>query len=436
MRRRTFLLGLAAVPVSYVAACPPNSKSKKCPHVTPTPTPTPTPSPEDMPLLNYPHPPRPPAPYAIPGGATSVTTGAALQTALNGNTAIDIVCEDGTYDRSTYFDNSKGHRVYARNLHGAVFTAGFNLRGGNGAIFQGLKFNITDATKTHQSSVFHVWDAATPTTNISFLDLDMNGNAVLAYGLYPVTKDSLNNLIARRLVIRNFTDVGVRISNNAIGDVVTTAATLEDLDISGIKRATPTISDGTAEAGIWIGNKANVRRIKIRDCGWMGINTISSCDGSLIEHFDIDDIRYSGASNYPAGGIGIYLEHKTLNTTFRYGYIGKTAAKVIQGMTMEWNGADPNQTTPTGAAHDCIIEDSVIASRKIGVYLDPGQLRNTIRRVKFINQCYTCIGNNSENVTNTFTNNNYSEKDAGCVDTNTSHTSSGTCGTGETGYTS
>src|SRR5581483_8754392 len=102
----------------------------------------------------------PPATYAVPAGAVSVSSSAQLLAALAAPTPTDIVLADGVYDNATPFSDANDHRLYAAHLGGATLTAGIVLGGNFGAggpVIQGLTFDVSDPAKVFQGAIVQTW---------------------------------------------------------------------------------------------------------------------------------------------------------------------------------------------------------------------------------------------------------------------------------------
>jgi hypothetical protein len=194
----------------------------------------------------------------------------------------------------------------------------------------------------------------------------------------------------RRVQIRNFTSYGLIADTGAQNKTLAVPMLLEDVDVSGVSRAVPKSSNGTAEACIWMGNTGTLRRARVTDCSWMGIWTGTSNKNSLLEHLTIDRTM-----------VGLYLEHYTTGSTFQRMRIGSS---VQHGIVCEW--ADPSWGSKPGCTDD-IIQDSTIMSTDVGVLLDDGTTRTTVRRVKFIGQARAAIYD-PRGIGNTYADNDYS----------------------------
>ena len=366
------------------------------PPTTPTPPPPPTPTPPTpAPIPPASNPtssaaaPAPPSPYQLPTPAAVVRTTAELQAALNGATK-DIVLADGVYDSSTPFYNTNGHRIYAQNLGGAILRAGFVV-GGNfgsgGGLLRGLRFDVSTASKTLGDGIVQVWGAGGASTKV--LDCTFRGNRSIPYGLLVYNPSGFQ---ARRLEFYDFTDVALRASNNtlvAYGGQTPKLTAISDIHVDGVSRPTPGSSHGTAEAGLWIGHPVTegVRRVRIRNVSWAGLETVNNSWDTVFSDLDID---MSGPTQ--RAGVAVYMEHYNFNNTFENFTI--TGAKV--GFTAEW--ADPATGGKPGANFVKIRNGSVdaakstLAGNQAGVYLDEGSHATSVKNVRFLNQNWAGIG--------------------------------------------
>jgi hypothetical protein len=338
-----------------------------------------------------------PSSYTLPSGALQVSTSSQLVSALAGSTPRDIVLANGIYDNTGPFYNSNGHRLYAATLGGAVLRAGLTLGGnwgpGNGLV-RGVSFDVSDPAKTLANSVVHIWGTG---AGSQVLDVTIGGNGTIATGIEALP---LERIVVQRVVIRDFTDYGVIALGGA---ALSTPILLEDLNVAWVMRAVRGSSSGTAEACVWLANTAILRRALVGWCGVAGVWTGNTNSGSLLEHLDIDGT-----------GVGVYMEHYTTGTTVQYMKVG---LNVSTGVNCEW--ADP-LTGGKPACVDNVIQDSAIASSKVGVFLDEGTTRTTVRRVTFSNQWWAAIGD-YKGVSNAYYDNNYSGIDAGAVEVSYNH---------------
>ena len=132
---------------------------------------------------------------------------------------------------------------------------------------------------------------------------------------------------------------------------------------------------GRSEACVWIGDSGLLRRVRARSCAWSGLWTGTATRRARFEAIDVDRTR-----------TGVYIEHFTTESTFRSLRIG---SRVRVGLNAEW--ADPAWGRRPASVGN-VIEDSHFASRLVGVYLDEGTTRTTIRRSSFANQTWGAVG--------------------------------------------
>ena len=179
-----------------------------------------------------------------------------------------------------------------------------------------------------------------------------------------------------RLVVRRFQDFGVLVdANERDRPSQREPFQITDLDVAGVARPDPGSSRGRAEACVWIGDTGAVRRVRARSCAASGLWTGSATRRSSFEAIDVDD-----------AATGVYLEHFTTDSTFRGLRIGP---HVPVGLNAEW--ADPDwERRPASVGN--VIEDSRFESSLVGVYLDEGTTRTTVRRSSFVNQTWAAIG--------------------------------------------
>jgi len=360
--------------------------------------------------------PVPPSGYEVPEGATVVSNSAQLIAALAGPQA-DIVLADGTYDAPTYFADSNGSRLYAQNLGGAVLTAGLVVGGNSGsggAIVRGLAFDVSDPDKVFQGGELQTWGPAG--NDLQVLDCTFDGHGVIPIGLLASTEQGL---VAQRLVFSHFTDEALRASDDetvAYHAATPVIASISDISIDGVTRTPPGSSNGTAEAGLFIGQPVQdgVRRIRIRDVSLSGIETVNNSWDTTFSDLDID----MGGADQTAG-TGVYLEHFSRNDVF--------TDFTITGVRTGFNGEWDDGTTGNGAMHDVTIEygtvdstGSTVAGHQAGVFLDQGSDSTTVRNVTFRNQNWAGIGAYLNTGSNSFGDNTFVLSPP-AVDTSTGH---------------
>ena len=332
--------------------------------------------------------PQAPSSYALPASHVYVRSSAELLSALQQSNR-DVVLADGVYDHSGPFFNTGGNRVYAEHVGGAVLTAGFVVGGNSGvagSVLRGLTFSVSSPSKTLLNGVIHVWGLGG--VNAQLLDLTLDGSAAIGAGIMA---RQTQGITVRRISATRFVDFGVIIEPNNTSLRPAVPAQVSDIAVSGVSRATPRSSGGTAEACLWIGIRSEVRRVRLRSCAWEGLWTGTAAHSSLFEDLDIAS----------SGVAGIYLEHWTTNSVFRRFKIDCPAG--CYGINMEWN--DPSWGG-TAASVDNIFEDGTIANGKVGAYMQPGTTRTTLRRVTFTGQTFSAI-NDWAGVQNAYYNNVY-----------------------------
>jgi hypothetical protein len=349
-----------------------------------------------------PAPPKPPARYRLPKGAARVSSSAQLVAALANPGRRNIVLAPGEYDHPRPFANTFGHRIYAARPGKAILRAGISIgarSGGSGAQVRGVVFDVRDRAKTLHGAIVEVWGSA---TNAKVLDTVLRGNAAAAAGI--VARQPAG-FVAKRIVARDFTDYGVLVDANEPDADTGTRFLLEDLDVANVSRRPPRSANGTAEACVWIGNTGIVRRVKVRNCAWMGVWTGTSATGALVEDVDVDRTP-----------TGIYIEHFTRDSTFQAIHV---RPRVRIGVVAEW--ANP-EVGGRPASVDNVIQDSVFESHLCGVYLDDGTTRTTVRRSVFRRQTWAAIGN-YRGRDNRFSDNDYSDIDGTAVSVSEDHVS-------------
>lgn len=314
-----------------------------------------------------------PARYRVPNGALRVSSTGELRDALAARRRRAIVLAPGTYGGARPFANPHGHRLYAARLGRSVLTAGLSL-GGNqgpgGGLVRGLVFDVRDPRRTVDGAAILVWGSG---RGSRILDTTLRGHRKVSAG---VAARRTEGLIMRRVVVRRFRDFGVLVDANDVDRPEQREPfAISDLDVADIARPTPGSSMGRSEACVWIGDSGLLRRVRARSCAWSGLWTGTATRRARFEAIDVDRTR-----------TGVYIEHFTTESTFRSLRIGP---RVRVGLTAEW--ADPAWGRRPASVGN-VIEDSRFASRLVGVYLDEGTTRTTIRRSSFANQTWGAVG--------------------------------------------
>ncbi len=372
--------------------------------------------------------PLPPSSYSVPAGAKSVTTSAELDAALADNSVMDIVLADGVYDRTSPFQNGSGKHIYAANLLKATLRAGIvfggNFSAGGGKV-QGVNFDVSDNAKCFQGGIINTWGNAGDNTAV--LDCAFEGNKVVGTAVFGKNPQGMD---LQRLVIKHMHDNGLRISDNVLVGDGSSGATpiikaINDIDIDWVSYPTPQGSGGTAEAGLFIGHPVpnGVFRLRVRNVAVSGIETVYNCHDTIFSDLDIDltglDLFAPGQAH--SSCTGVYCE--------RYGWRITFQNLDFKGCHHCFNGEWDHQIPGDAAMHDCIIQDGTLDAAgfpdggTVGVYLDEGSERTTIRRIHFKNQDVSGITaylNNKAGGVNIYEDNLFELK-PGAVPVSTSH---------------
>ena len=112
--------------------------------------------------------------------------------------------------------------------------------------------------------------------------------------------------------------------------------------------------------------------------------------------------------------VGVYLEHFTTRARFQRLRIGPN---VSRGINAEW--ANPDRGGRPASMHN-VIQDSYFETTLVGVYLDEGTTRTSIRRSKFVGQTWAAIGD-YRGVDNQYDLNDFSEIAPGAVPVSFDH---------------
>jgi hypothetical protein len=348
---------------------------------------------------------KPPSPYGVPKGATVVHTASGLARALGSSRSRDIVLADGVYDQSEPFTNRHGDRIYAQHLGRAILKAGLVVggpTGPGGARIQGVVFDISDSAKVSMDGIVYTWGASSD--NLQVLDCVFLGNKQIDVGLYAYNAQGLD---AERLIFMGFTGVALRASNNDGVDYhagTPIINTISDIRINGVSRPTPGASNGTSEAGLWVGQpvKNGVHRVRIRNVSISGIETVNNSWDTTFSDLDID---MSGPN--ASSAVGVYMEHMSLHNTFTNFKISGTRL----GFNTEWNHGVPGGA----ASHFSVIKNGTIdaagwagGDETVGVNLDEGTESTTVAGVTFHHQTYAGIAAYKNEGANHFDGNKFS----------------------------
>ena len=180
----------------------------------------------------------------------------------------------------------------------------------------------------------------------------------------------------RRVVARHFKNWGILVDRNQLGATVPNRPIVEDITAAFVTPPISRGSNGTAEACVWIGNTATVRRIDVHDCAWEGLRAVPQPRTRSYEDVNSHDNE-----------IGVYFEHYNNDSTIRR---LKAGPNVRIGVYVKW--ADPALGSIPGCTN-MIIEQSYFDTELAGVVLDEGTKQTTVRSSTFVNQCWAAIGN-------------------------------------------
>jgi hypothetical protein len=270
--------------------------------------------------------------------------------------------------------------------------------GPGGALLRGLAFDVSDPAKTFEGGVVQTWGQSGRGARI--LDTTFDGNNAVQSGILA---RQVEGLVVRRVVVANFQSYGVFEDQNVQGATIAKPALLEDISVSNVSRPKPKSSNGRAEACIWLGNTATLRRAKVRHCAWDGLWAGTAFTGGLVTDLDVGSTP-----------IGLYLEHYTTNSTFENMRVG---GNVAIGVNCEW--ADPAWGSRPGCVGNT-IRDSTFDTTRAGVYLDEGTTDVTVRNCRFLNQTWAAIGNYRGSA-NSFVGNDIASLAGGAVGYTTAH---------------
>jgi hypothetical protein len=359
----------------------------------------------------------PPASYALPAGAVRVTSSAELLAALSNSSQVDIVLADGVYAASGPFHNLHDDRLYAEHLAGAVLTSGVES-GGNygftGAVYRGLVFKVTAVANASYGAEIHTWGPAGVGTTV--LDCTFYGNKVIPVGLDAYQP---SGLVAQRNQFFDFTDEGLRASNDVkvtYGATTPHITKITDIYVNGVSRPVPGASNGTAEAGLWIGHPVDnpVDRIKIRNVSISGIESVNDSWNTTFSNLDVDM-----GGLYQSSGVCVYAEHWNYSNVFS----SFSLTGCHYGFMFEWNYG----IAGTGSSNNAITNGTIssygstVPGRQVGVYCDQGTSSTTVSGVTFKNQNGAAIDTYLTGGVNVFQGNDYSGLAAGAVTVATGH---------------
>lgn len=373
-----------------------------------------------------PVPPRPPGNnYSIPTPDVTVSNVTDLATQVTSGTPKIIKVNNGSYARASELVAGAAHKIYCETFDGVTFDFGFRFNYIIGWEFHGGVFNITDASRAAADGGIKAalisWFSSGSDWLIEDIQVDGSSSRVLTTCL---SMGSPTGGTVRRCILKNATDFGLHISDNNPSSS-NSISEIADLDISNIFRSTRGQSDGTAEAGLMVGNKVTkgIHRIRVRNTGWQGLAPNNAFEQTQVTDIDIDVIYGVVPPTGDDTGTGLYWERFCNDITLERFRIGPDLFTAINA---EWNlGAG------VGAAQRCDIKNGVVRATRsgtgtvnTGIYFDEGSDQNTVRGVHFLQDCdWACIGYylNTNTSAASFTRNNYHGRAAGSVRGTTNH---------------
>lgn len=308
-----------------------------------------------------------------------VKDGRELQQALNNKERKIIILKDGYYDSDGVFRNVCGHQVDAEHSGKAVLRSGLSIGGQNcrsGTMVRGLVLDVDDPARTLNGHAINIWGTAEGTL---LDDLRIDGHTKLETGIVirQAQGAELKNITAQ-----NFRSNGIVIQSQKRASFsdksgLTKPVRLEDIRVAHVSRPVPLSSDGSAESCIWLGEPVVATRLDLRDCAWMGLWTGSLTRGSVISKVKVDDIPQ---------GTGLYLGHFTVGSRFSDIQVGPN---VKYGVKCEWGAP---QWDGIAGCHDVLVEKANLDTTCVGLWLDAGTTRTTIRDSMFSGQKAFAIG--------------------------------------------
>lgn len=347
-------------------------------------------------------PPKEPRPYQLPANAVRVSNTNEFIHQFTSSTPKDIVLADGLYDNPSPLKAGAAHRVWAAHVGDARLTFGLEFdsnQSGPGAAVHGLLFDIKNRTAGARDGPIDdprveraAIRIANPTnTGVEVEDVTIYGNRAIQAGIKVLNSDGL---IIRRCAVSDVLDYGVFV--HAFGNVAYTVSprvppVVEDCEIKNVYRSPRASNNGRSEACLWVGVQASVKRIRMRNCGWMGLWTGGNTNNATFSDLMIEDTD-----------VGIYLEHWTRRSLFERFQIGPTKGlagpagfKTRIGINTEWadpayNGLNPVPGESLAASHNNSFRDGTINSSVTGIFTDDAE-GTSVSNVRFLNQRFSGI---------------------------------------------
>ncbi len=339
-----------------------------------------------------------------------------------GNSPKDIILEDGeyfaeklisfpTFPEQKFLKFSAGHRLWAKNLGGAILHFGIDTGSPNnlaneerfaGPEFHGLVFDIRD----EKHGALNVSNKAAPPTiaisiwgvtkNAVIEDVEIYGHDVINQGIQAIQGKAADGLEIRRVIVDGFNKMGIwtaycdhsvggknapRQCESIEGFGVDTV--IEDVVVQNIGGSfNPADLSENRNIGILMGAPGRLSRAYVRNVTRVGIATNGSMWGGILEDLDVDNIGVG--THGPLHGRALYMDNTTIDTEFNRFCIG---SHTQIGLISEWDNCN-STNPPTGCfirSIDNTVKNGLIESWDIGINFDQGTTRGHIENVTFRN---------------------------------------------------
>ena len=331
-------------------------------------------------------PPDRPSAYVLPSGIP-VGNVADLRHFLTNGVPDVIILEDGDYDDANYIVPDAADQIWARHVGGALLRFGLYYQfkywpDSQRPEIHGLTFDMSVSSYARVIS--------SGTTNAAIVQAAaVHPKTGLAVPMSLVVEDTFfyghdwidvavrvsrpDDVVLRRLVVRDTHDGGIYVSNTNSGNASSPSVTIEDVDIAGVAKPAgeaggpPPNYPGVnyycrAETGITIDriDEVELHRIRVRDTRCAGINLgvnryEASFDAGQVSDIDIDCSGFSNATLTDAGDYrpvrngALYLQH-TSHLDMGHVVIGPNTH---DAMRVEWN---PGETSEANVLHHALLQ--------------------------------------------------------------------------------
>ena len=264
-------------------------------------------------------------------------------------------------------------------------------------MIRGLTFDVSSTSKVMGGGIVHVWGPSG--ANSSVLDCVFRGNAAIPYGIVALNPSGLK---VERSEFFNFTDVGLRLTNNetvgfggstptieAVRDIYVDTVTPGDAGCVQRHRRGGAASSATRSAKPSSGSRS----------GTSPGQACSSSNNAWRTSYRNLDINMNGPE--ASRSVGVYLEHYSYENTFEQFSIVARTGSTRSGPTRHGAVGPPRRTRPSATASSTPARVGG-TKNQAGVYLDEGTETTTVTGVTFRNQNWAGIGAYKNVGTNTF----------------------------------